>query len=177
MRDKTHVGLVDAHAERDRRHDHDAILVDKSILMARAGGGVQPSVIRQCPDAGSGERVGGVFHLGTRQAVDDARIARVPLRDESFELRGGVLLFHDLISDIRPVKTRDKMRRAIKRQPLDDLHSGQLVGGRGQCDARHVRKTFREGRQADIFRTKIVPPLRHAMRFVDRKQRDFRAIE
>ena len=36
MRHEAHVGLVDAHAERDGGDDHDAILVDEPILVAGA---------------------------------------------------------------------------------------------------------------------------------------------
>ncbi len=75
MRHKTHVWLVDAHAERDRGDDHDAVLIDKAILVARALGGVEPRVIGQRRDAGSGQRGGGIFHFGARQAVDDAGVA------------------------------------------------------------------------------------------------------
>src|SRR5713101_3046033 len=92
--------------------------------------------------AGPGQRGGDVFDLGARQAVDDAGVAGVALSDEGFELRRCVLLLDDLISDIRAVETRDKTRRAGKPEPLDDLLSRELIGGSGQCDARHVRKTL-----------------------------------
>ena len=49
------------------------------------------------------------------------------------------------------------------------------VGGRGQRDARHVRKPLVQHRQLNVFGPEIVPPLRHAMRFVDGEQARSRA--
>ncbi len=134
-------------------------------------------MIGQRLDAGLGQCGRGVFDLGARQAVDDAGVACVPLRDESLELRRRVLLVDDFISDVRPIETRDKARRAGKPEPVDDLLSGEFVGRGGQRDARHIGKTLCDHGQADIFRTEVVPPLRHAMGLVDRKQGDVSAAE
>ena len=159
MRHEAHVRFIDPHAERDGGDDHDAVLVDKAILMARARGRIQPCMIGQRLDAGPGQRGGDVFDLGARQAIDDAGVAGMALVDEGLELRRRVLLLDDLILDIRSIETRDKIRRAGKPEPLDDLLSRQLIGGSGQRHARHVRKTLGNDRQADIFRAKVVPPL------------------
>ena len=134
-------------------------------------------MIGQRLDAGLGQGGGGIFDLGARQAVDDAGVAGMALGDEGLELRRRVLLVDDFIADIGPVETGDETRRAGKAQPVDDLAAGQVIGGGGERDARHVGKAFRDDRQADIFRTKIMPPLRHAMRLVDRKQGDVGAAE
>ena len=177
MRDEAHVGLVDAHAERDGGDDHDAVLVDEAILVARAHAGIEAGVIGQRRDAGVGQRSGGILDLGARQAIDDAGVAGMALGDEGLQLRRRVLLVDDLIADVRAVEARDEARRAGKPEPLDDLLARQFVGGRGQRDARHVGKALGDRRQADIFRAEIVPPLRHAMRLVDRKQRDLGPAE
>ena len=34
VRDEAHVGLVDAHAERDRRDHHDAVVAEEAVLVA-----------------------------------------------------------------------------------------------------------------------------------------------
>ncbi len=116
-------------------------------------------MVGQRLDAGLAQRGGDVFDLGARQAIDDAGVAGMALADEGLELRRRVLLLDDLVSDIRSIETRDKIRRPGKAEPLDDLLSRQLIGGGGQRDARHVRKTLGNDRQADIFRAKVVPPL------------------
>src|SRR6266403_2573785 len=177
MRHEAHVRFIDAHAERDGGDDYDAILVDEAILMAGTQAGIEARMIGQRLDARLAQRGGDVFDLGARQAIDDAGVAGMALADEGLELRRRVLLLDDLVSDIRPIETRDKTWRAGKPEPLDDLLSRELIGGSGQRDPRHVRKTLGDDRQADVFRAKVVPPLRHAMRLVDRKQGDISAIE
>ncbi len=99
------------------------------------------------------------------------------LGDEGFQLGLRVLLVDDFIFDIRAIETRNETRRAGKPQPIDDLPAGKVVGRGRQSDARHLGKTLGYHRQADIFRAKVVPPLRHAMRLVDRKQGDLGAAE
>jgi hypothetical protein len=106
-----------------------------------------------------------------------AGVAGVALGDKVFELCLRVLLVDDFIFDVRPIETRDKARRGGKVEAVDDLPAGEFIGGGGERDARDVRKAFGDNGQADIFRAKVVPPLRHAMRLVDRKQSDLRAIE
>src|SRR5258705_12717158 len=100
-------------------------------------------MIGQLLDAGAGQRGGGVFDLGARQAIDNAGVAGTALVDEGLELRRGVLLLDDLVSDIRAIETRDKTRRAGKPEPLDDLLSREFIGGRGVCDAAPVRRKRR----------------------------------
>ena len=172
MRDEAHVRLVDAHAERDGGDDHDAVLVDEAILVAGAQAGIEAGVIGQRRDAGAGQRCRGILDLGARQAIDDAGVARVALADEGLELGRRILLFDDFVADVRTVETRDETRRAGKAKPGHDLLARHVVGGGGQRNARHVGKALGEDGQADIFGTEIMPPLRHAMRLVDREQRD-----
>ena len=125
-----------------------------------------------------GQRGGGVLDLGARQAIDDAGVAGVALADEGLELGRRVLLVDDFVADVRAVEARDEARRAGKpeprrRSPCASVSSAVAVsamrGTSGKRSAMHG--------QADIFRAEIVPPLRHAMRLVDREQRDLGAAE
>ncbi len=129
-------------------------------------------MIGQCRYPGSGQRGGGVLDLGARQAIDDAGVARVAFADEGLELGRRVLLLDDLVTDVGAIETRDETRRAGKSEPGDDFLARHFVGGCRERNARHVGKALRNHGQADIFRAEIMPPLRHAMRLVDRKQRD-----
>ena len=70
------------------------------------------------------------------------------------------------------IETGDKTGRAGKPEPVDNLLTGQVIGGGGERNARHVGKTLRYHRQPDIFRTKVMAPLRYAVRLVDREQGD-----
>ena len=51
VRDEAHVGLVDAHAEGDRRDHHDAVLAQEAVLVALAHAGVEAGVVGQRADA------------------------------------------------------------------------------------------------------------------------------
>ena len=49
--DKAHIGLVDAHAERNRRHHDHRFLAQESVLVLLSHLGIQPGVVRQGLDA------------------------------------------------------------------------------------------------------------------------------
>ena len=53
VRDEAHVGLVDAHAEGNRRHHHHAVFAQESVLALLAQAGVQPGVVGHGLDAGA----------------------------------------------------------------------------------------------------------------------------
>ena len=78
MGDEPHVGLVDAHAERDRRdHDH-AVLAQEPRLVARARRRRRARRGTAAPAMPLATRNSAVFSTDVaRQAVDDARVARV----------------------------------------------------------------------------------------------------
>ena len=62
--------------------------------------------------------------------------------------------------------------RVLQLQLLFDFAQGALIRGRGQRDARHFRKLFVQASQFPIVGPEVMPPLRHAVRLVDREQRD-----
>ena len=95
------------------------------------------------------------------------------IRFQKIEKPGFRIGFFDYaIADIRPVEARHEHACLVEAKPGDYLRAGLLIGSRRQRDARHVGKAFVQHRKLDIFRTEIVAPLRHAMRFVDGKQRE-----
>ena len=61
--------------------------------------------------------------------------------------------------------------RIVQRQAFDDFGAGAFVGGGGQRHTRHFGPAFMQHAKLAVFGTEIVTPLRHAMRFVDREQR------
>ena len=60
--------------------------------------------------------------------------------------------------------------RLFELQALDDVGAGDVVGGRGQRDARDVGEALVQQAQRQIFAAEVVAPLAHAMRLVDRKE-------
>src|SRR3981189_391417 len=118
-----------------------------------------------------------LLRLGPRQAIDDARFARVPRADEIEQLRARALLFDDLVADVRPVEAGDENARVAELQARDDFAPRGFVGGRGERDARNTRMALGEQIELDVLRSEIVPPLRHAVRLVDGEKREPRALD
>ena len=75
MRDEPDVGLVDAHAERDRRDDDHRVLDEEPALMLGARLGRQARVIRQRVESLLAQPLRGALGLVARQAIDDAGLA------------------------------------------------------------------------------------------------------
>ena len=177
MRHESNVGLVDPHAERDRRdHDH-SVFAQEARLVGRPQSRVETRVVRQRGDAIPREELGGLLDGCPRQAVDDARLARVFGAQQLEELLLRRVLWRDAVLDVRPVKTRDEMPRIRQLQALLDLEMRLLGRRRGECDARHCRPTLVQHGELQVVGTEVVAPLRNTVCLVDRKERDRSAVE
>ncbi len=176
VRDEPHVGLVDAHAERDGRDHDQPFLVEKALLIGRPGFGGQAGVIRQRRIAVVTEKDSDLIDLLARQAVDDTGVAAA-LGKESQQLFARLFLGHDAIKDVGPVEAGQKALCVLQVQTRDDFFTGALVGSGGQRDARHVRKQLGQLPQLQVFRAEVMTPLRHAVRFVDGKQGDLEVLQ
>ena len=176
VRDKTHVGFVDAHAER-HGGDHDqAFLVEEALLVMGARVVGQAGVVRQRREALLAEEHRHFVDFLARQAIDDAGIA-APLGEERQQLLARLLLGHDAVKNVRPVETRQEALGILQMQAIDDFFAGTLVGGGGQGDARNVGEQLRQLAQLQVFAAEVVAPLGHAVRFVDGEQGNFKALQ
>src|SRR6266571_1505146 len=101
-------------------------LMKRSWCAARAG--FHAGVVGERVDAVSAEPGRGLLRLCPRQAIDDARFARVPRADEIEQLRACVLLFDDLVADVRPIETGDENARVVELEARDDFAPRGLVG-------------------------------------------------
>ena len=167
--DEAHVGLVDAHAESDRRAHDQAVLAQEAALVGSPLVGRQAGVVGQCRVALSGQPGGGFLDLLARQAIDDAGLA-FTAAEEAEQLLARVVLLDDGVADVRAVEAGQEDARFAQAQALQHLVLRRPVGGGGERDARHPRVAFVQRRQLQVFRAEIVPPLRHAVRFVDGEQ-------
>ena len=86
VKHEAHVGLVDAHAEGDRRADDDAVLLQEDVLVVRAHDVVEAGVIGQRPAPALGELARQLFGAPARGAIDDAALAG--MRVEPFDQAG-----------------------------------------------------------------------------------------
>ena len=171
--DKAHVGLVDAHAERHCRDNDDAVLVQELCLHAGADVRFKPGMIGQRQPPLGVEPRRRLFDRLARQAVDDTGIARVlglKKLPELFPCAGGPHL-GDRVADVGAIETRDETGRIFERQFGHDLLAGTLVCRCRQRDAWYAREAFGQDLELAILGPEVVPPLRHAVRFVDGEQR------
>ncbi len=138
MRDEAHVGLVDAHAERDRGdHDH-AFLAQEPLLILVARGRV-----RARRDQGNASKPCSFSHrrsldFPARQAIHDARVVGMLGFEERLQLLPRIILLRDVVADVRPVKLETNSARLFQRQPLDDLAPRRRIRRGSQRDARHI---------------------------------------
>ena len=176
VRHEAHVRLVDAHAERDRRGHHDALLLEEDILVARPRRRIHPGMIRQGAHALRVQPRRRLLHLAAREAVDDAALVLAP-GQEIEQLLLPLLPLHDGVGDVRPVEARRENLRIVQAKPFDDVFARGRVRRRCQRDARHAGKVGRDRRQFAILRAEVVAPLADAMRLVDREQADVRILQ
>ena len=83
MRDKTHVRLVDAHAEGNGGDHHQPLVPQKTILMLPSPFSLQPGVVGQGRDTLAGKPGRRFLDLLARQTIDNACIARMFFLDEA----------------------------------------------------------------------------------------------
>ena len=138
----------------------------------------RPGVVGEGRDALGLQPLGRLVHALARQAVDDARLARVRLADEGEQLRPCVALVGDACSGCSGGRSSTTNTRALlEREPLDDLLAGLRIGGGRERDARHRRVALVQHGEQQVVRPEVVAPLRDAVRLVDGEERDARLVE
>ena len=81
------------------------------------------------------------------------------------------------VANVGPVKTHHKAGGILELQARRNLEPGLLVGGGGERNARYVGELLVQQTQLQVISPKIMAPLRHAVRLVNRKQCDLTAFE
>ena len=175
MGHKAHVWLVNAHTEGDGGHHDDAVLPQEAVLVGLAHLGRQARVVGQRREAGVAQRLGQFLHAPARLAIDHAGITQMLAVDEAHELRERLLLFLDAVADVGPVEAADELPRLLQPQALHDVGAREAVGRGGERDARHARVALVQHGELAVLGPEVVPPLAHAMRLVDGKQRQLPA--
>ena len=179
MGDEAHVRLVDAHAERDRRDDDQAVFLEEPLLRATAVISGHAGVIGDGGAPLVGQPLRGFLDALARQAVDDAGIARMLAVEKLPQPIAGAHRAHlgDRVADVRPVEAGDELAGGFEPELARDLGARALVGRCCQRDAGYARKAVGEQAKLPVLGPEIVAPLRHAMRLVDRKQRNARPLQ
>ena len=127
-------------------------------------------MIGQRPVAGTAQLPGQGFGALARGTIDDA--AQPPVgRNERFDLAAGVRLRLHRQPQIRAIEGADEAARCRAEQLLQDVAARRRVGGGGECEGLQLSQSIPDPPQRQIFGPKIVPPLRDAVRLVDRQHR------
>ena len=90
--------------------------------------------------------------------------------DPAHQLVGDVFFLDDGVANIGPVKAADELLRLLQVQAFHDVSAGQVVCSGRQRNARHARIALVQHAQGAVFGTEVVPPLAHAMGFINCKQ-------
>jgi len=175
--DEPHVGLVDAHSERDRGHHDQAVLAQEAGLIRGPGTRVEPRMVRQRLDPAAHQELGDRLHRRPGQAVDDARVAGVLGAEQLEQLPPGLVLRNDAVLDVRAVEAGHEVPGLLQVQPGRDLGMRGPGRGRGQRDAGDGGPALVQRGQGKVVGAEVVPPLRYAVRLVDGEQRDNAAVE
>ena len=133
-------------------------------------------MVRQCRKALLGEEGGNVIDLLARHAIDNAGVTAA-LSKECHQLLARLLLWHDAIEDVWPIETRQESLGVSQMQALDDFLPRALVSRGSQRKAWDIGEKLSQLTELQVLGSKIVPPLRHAVRLVNGEQADLQALQ
>jgi len=138
VHDPAHVGLVDAHAERDRRDDDLDVVAHEGLERFAPHGGIQARVVGQGADAVGLQLRRDFVDAPARQTIDDPGTAFARLRQQ-FGVAALALEAH-LINQIRAVEARHVNRRVAQRQLRNDVgsHARGRRGGKTVDRSRRI---------------------------------------
>ncbi len=137
---------------------------------------LEPGVIGQRPPSGAAKLLGELLGAAARGAIDDPALAAMGVEPLD-ELAGRVGLRPHRQEEVRPVERADEHVWAPHEQLAGDLAPRRRVGRRRHRDRLDGAQRLDHLAQAQIFGAEVVPPLRHAMGFVDGEAADRKALE
>ena len=146
MRDRPHVGLVDAHAERVRGHHHLRAALHERLLARASCIGIHARVVGHRRDLLRGDLLGQRIGVFARAAVHDRR-ARARLAEHVQQCsplarhRALALDADDIEDEVRPVKARAHRHPVAQPEPRRDLARDPRRGRRR--DRHHRRPVMR----------------------------------
>ena len=175
--DESEVRFVEAHPERDRRHERLHLTGDERVLQDLALGRGERRVVGPRIDPLRGEVGRDPLRVGDCQAIDDAtpRESRQDLRQPGEALR--LVREHDGIELERVARERAAKDPDAVAQLLDDVRDDPVVGRGGRGKDRHASvEQTEDPADTAVVRPKVVAPIGDAMRLVDDEQPD-RALD
>lgn len=173
---EAYVGLVDAHAERDRRDNHEKLAALPPVLDCSlvAVGEARVKVARTNAKARA-EVTRDVFAVAAAQAVDDAALARVRRAHElgdALERRTASALRLDAVREVRAIKRLSEHDRVAHAELRLDVFDRVDTRGSSQRHDWNARELLAQPVETHIVRPEVVPPLVDAVRLVNHEARE-----
>ena len=133
-------------------------------------------MIGERPSSGAAKLLGKLLGAAARGAIDDPALAAMGVEPLD-ELARRIGLRPHRQEEVRPVERADEHVGAPHEQLAGDLAPRRRVGRRRHRDRLEGAQRLDHLAQAQIFGAEVVPPLRHAMGFVDGEAADRKALE
>ena len=169
MKHKTHIGLVDPHAKSNRGAHNHALFRHKQILRIGTLRRRQPRMISHRAVFLLHQECGDLLRALARQRINNSALARMVLKKAQKLLLGIILVLHRE-PDVWPVKPRNKNLRLPAKQLRHNIAPCRLIGRCRECSNRRLGKRLAQAVQRFIFRAEGSPPVRNAVRLVNRNQ-------
>jgi hypothetical protein len=137
VHDQSHVGLVDAHAERVGRHDRAHVLVHERVLHLVPARVVQPRVVGDRGDLGALQhRVDALDRLARGRVDDRLPVVARQRVGERLVLLAIALHRHHVVVQVRPIEAGDDGLGALQAELRHDVapHLGRRRRGERDRD-------------------------------------------
>ncbi len=175
MDHEPHVGLVDAHAERVRRHHDPDLVLDPFFLPQGAFGGGQSSVVGQRRDALVAQQRRHLFGALARAHVDDTRPRHVAHQTQQLAVL--VIRAADAVGEIGAGEAASQQAGFGESQAVHDVVRDGFRGRSRERQDRNAGEFFAQFGDAQVRRPEVVAPLRDAVGFVDGDKLDVHPLD
>ena len=113
MRNKTHIGLVNAHTKGNGGDHHQTFFTQKAVLVVLSRCLHQSCVVRQSSNACIAQQLRNLFYPFARLAIHNAAVlavrACVFALNKAQQLRRRIFFLDDGVADVGPVETADEL--------------------------------------------------------------------
>ena len=185
MHHQANIGLIDAHAERHRRHHRLDLPDEKSVMDGSAPLGVELGVVRADDDTVRAQftrqRLRQLFRLANRGAVHhDGTLRRADATRDVFQISRRAAFFRHHHAEVRSIDAVRGDVRVAKIERGCDVAANGVHGGGGERHHGHLARgtqTRADGVEGTIRRAEIVTPLRQTVRLVDGDEAEFAGVD
>src|SRR5271154_1344350 len=169
---RPHRRLVDAQTKSDSANQHPHFVGHPPLLAAPPRIGSHLAVISHGGDVAIFQKIDSLLHAINRRRINNHVAARIAVQslDQQFHLLQPFTLAHE-IAQVRPVKAGDIFIGTAQLQLRQNVVPHMPRGARRESRDRTIGKLRAQPAQLPVFGTEFVPPLRDAMRLVNREKR------